>query len=149
MGHHLLLCADDPDITELLTRALTRGGYDVRLQVNLGAAYWALGTELDMVVVDGSAGSHDGPGVCRQIRDAGASVPVLLLTNRTTGIDHVVAYDSGATTCINKPFHFAELFACLHALLPNPLPGAPLVSTTPHKAAAIEQRHEPTTAPRT
>ncbi len=122
MRPRLLLCAGDPDITQLLTRALTREGYEVDTHTTLGAAQCAPNTEPDIVVLDGSADPAGGPGALWRIRDAGATMPVLLLTNRTARIDHVVAQESGASNYLVKPFRVAELLTCLRALLPPSLP---------------------------
>ncbi len=47
MGHRLLLCINDPDTTQLLTRALTREGYEVDIHTDLGAAQCTPSTEPD------------------------------------------------------------------------------------------------------
>lgn len=126
MGYRLLLSAHDSDITQLLTRALTREGYTVDIHTTPGAAQRAIRTKPDIVVLDGSSDPGGGPSACWRLRDAGATAPVLLLTNRTASIDHAVAQESGANDCLVKPFRLAELLTRLHALLPQTVitPGA-------------------------
>jgi two-component system OmpR family response regulator len=55
--------------------------------------------------------------LCRRIRDAGNSMPVLLLTARDAVEDRVFGLDSGADDYLTKPFAFVELSARIRALL--------------------------------
>lgn len=59
----------------------------------------------------------DGLEVCRQIRSARSTVPVLVLTARTDEVDFVVGLDAGADDYVGKPFRLAELLARVRALL--------------------------------
>lgn len=123
MTDRLLLAADDPDISGLLTRALSREGYDVDVHTSPDAVVTGLTTQPDIIVLDaGASHSGGGPGACWHLRDTGSTVPVLLLMDRSADIDLVVARDSGADDCLVKPFRFVELLARIHALLPHPSP---------------------------
>lgn len=120
MTVQLLLAADDPDISRLLTRALSREGYDVDVHANPDAVGAGLTTQPDIIVLDaGTSHPGGGPGACWHLRNTGTTAPVLLLMDRTADIDHVVARDSGADDCLAKPFRFVELLARIHALLPH------------------------------
>lgn len=126
MDYRLLLAEDDPDVSLLLTRVLQREGYDVDAHANTDAVLVGLTNEPDMIILDmGSCDPGGGLRACRRLRDAGNTVPVLLLMDRTAGIDLVVARESGADNCLAKPFRFAELLDRIHALLPprSPDPG--------------------------
>ena len=59
----------------------------------------------------------DGLEVCRTLRKAGSSVPVLMLTARTQVEDRVEGLDAGADDYLTKPFALEELLARLRALL--------------------------------
>ena len=59
----------------------------------------------------------DGLEVCRRIRDAGSTVPILMLTARGGELDRVVGLDVGADDYLAKPFGLAELHARVRALL--------------------------------
>jgi two-component system OmpR family response regulator len=59
----------------------------------------------------------DGFDVCRQLREAGKWLPVIMLTARDSVDDRVRGLDAGADDYLPKPFSFAELFARLRALL--------------------------------
>ena len=60
----------------------------------------------------------DVPGIdiCRQLRERGLRVPVLMLTARDAVPDRVAGLDAGADDYLTKPFAFSELFARLRAL---------------------------------
>jgi DNA-binding response OmpR family regulator len=108
----VLLAEDDPAISEPLARALRREGYEV------GVAADGPGTlEADLIVLDIGLPRLDGLEVCRRIRSAGQSVPVLILTARADEVDTVIGLDAGADDYVTKPFRLAELLARVRALL--------------------------------
>jgi two-component system OmpR family response regulator len=73
--------------------------------------------QYDAVVLDAMIPAPDGFEVCRQWRDAGRWMPVLMLTARDAIDDRVRGLDVGADDYLTKPFSFGELFARLRALL--------------------------------
>ncbi|MDR3069163.1 MAG: response regulator transcription factor, partial [Cellulomonas sp.] len=112
----VLLAEDDPAIAEPLARALSREGYDVRVQgTGQGAIDGASG--VDLVVLDLGLPDMDGLDVARTIRSQGLTTPVLVLTARADEVDLVVGLDAGADDYVTKPFRLAELLARVRALL--------------------------------
>jgi two-component system response regulator MprA len=59
----------------------------------------------------------DGLEVCRRIRSAGDTTPILMLTARDAISDRVAGLDAGADDYLVKPFALDELLARLRALL--------------------------------
>ena len=59
----------------------------------------------------------DGLEVCRRLRGAGDTTPILMLTARDAVNDRVAGLDVGADDYLVKPFDLAELLARLRALL--------------------------------
>ena len=59
----------------------------------------------------------DGLEVCRRLRSAGSTLPVLMLTARTEVEDRVAGLDAGADDYVTKPFALEELLARMRALL--------------------------------
>lgn len=114
----VLLAEDDPAISEPLARALEREGYAV-LTASDGqtALDLALEREISLVILDIGLPIWDGLDVCRRIREAGKSTPVLMLTARTDEADFVVGLDAGADDYVAKPFRLGELLARVRALL--------------------------------
>jgi len=122
----LLVVEDDIKMASLIKRALTREGYAVDMAATGTDALW-MGQEFpyDAIVLDAMIPEPDGFDVCRQLRQAGRWMPVVMLTARDSVEDRVRGLDVGADDYLAKPFAFAELFARLRALLrrdPNERP---------------------------
>jgi len=81
------------------------------------ALYQASINDYDLIVLDVMLPCRDGFEVCREIRAAGSSVPVLMLTARDVVEDRISGLDSGADDYLTKPFDFGELLARTRALL--------------------------------
>ncbi len=114
----LLVVEDDVKMASLLKRSLKREGYGVDV-ANTGAdAVWA-GREFpyDAIVLDAMIPAPDGFEVCRQLRQDGKWMPVIMLTARGAVNDRIRGLDAGADDYLLKPFAFAELLARLRALL--------------------------------
>jgi two-component system OmpR family response regulator len=114
----LLVVEDDVKMASLLKRGLEREGYAVDIAGNGVDALWA-GREFpyDAIVLDAMIPAPDGFEVCRQLREDGRWMPVVMLTARDAVEDRVRGLDAGADDYLPKPFSFAELFARLRALL--------------------------------
>jgi DNA-binding response OmpR family regulator len=112
----VLLAEDDAAISEPLTRALRRQGYDVHV-ADTGPAALRGARGSDLVVLDLGLPGLDGVEVCRTLRAEGSPVPVLMLTARASEIDTVIGLDAGADDYVSKPFRTAELMARIRALL--------------------------------
>jgi DNA-binding response OmpR family regulator len=114
----VLLAEDDPAISEPLARALRREGYEVGVAADgPGTLEAARAGGIDLIVLDIGLPRIDGLEVCRRIRSAGQSVPVLILTARADEVDTVIGLDAGADDYVTKPFRLAELLARVRALL--------------------------------
>ena len=72
--------------------------------------------DYDAVILDIGLPQKDGFAVCRDLRAAGASVPVLMLTARHSVESRIAGLDSGADDYLTKPFAFGELLARLRAI---------------------------------
>lgn len=114
----VLVVDDDPAVTSLLRRGFTYEGYDVAVA---GSGADALKLARDhppaLVVLDVMMPGMDGFEVCRRLRDAEPSLPVLLLTARDAPTDQVTGLDIGADDYVTKPFTFDVLAARVRALL--------------------------------
>jgi DNA-binding response OmpR family regulator len=74
----------------------------------------------DVIVLDRMLPKLSGMAVCQQLRLAGNSVPILMLTAKTEVQDRVDGLQSGADDYLGKPFAFSELLARLQALTRRP-----------------------------
>jgi two-component system response regulator MprA len=115
----VLVVDDERAVRESLRRALELEGYEIELAADGNEALYRLEVEAqpDAVILDVLMPGKDGLEVCRTIRRAGNSVPVLMLTARTQVEDRVEGLDAGADDYVTKPFALEELLARLRALL--------------------------------
>jgi len=77
----------------------------------------ALTDDYDLVVLDILLPGINGVEVLKEIRVAGANVPVLLLTAKDKVQDKVAGLDAGADDYLTKPFAIPELLARIRSLL--------------------------------
>ena len=114
----LLVVDDDRALREVLRRALTLAGYEVRLtDTGAGALAEVSSAVPDAVVLDVGLPDIDGLEVCRLLRREGNRVPVLMLTARAAVSDRIDGLEAGADDYLIKPFDIDELKARLRALL--------------------------------
>ncbi|HEV2933196.1 MAG TPA: response regulator, partial [Streptosporangiaceae bacterium] len=86
----VLLAEDDTSISEPLSRALRREGYEVDVTADGPTTLdRALGEGVDLILLDIGLPELDGLEVCRRVRAGGYAVPVLILTARADEVDTV------------------------------------------------------------
>lgn len=114
----ILLVEDEPTLRRQLKEAGEAAGYVVDECDNGRDAHFLGETETyDAVVLDLGLPLLDGLTVLRRWREAGRSVPVLILTARDNWTEKVAGIDAGADDYMTKPFHMEELLARLRALI--------------------------------
>jgi len=113
----VLIVEDDMRMGRLLHRCLREEGFVAEVAVSgEDALARAQGGDFDAIVLDVGLPGIDGFATCRQLREDGVWVPVLMLTARDAVDDRVTGLDAGADDYLAKPFSFAELLARLRAL---------------------------------
>jgi len=118
MSKRILIVEDDPHIQLGLTEALESEGYEVTACGDGGeAAARIRQIQPDLVILDVMLPHKNGYDICRELRAARNSVPVLMLTAKGQEIDKVVGLEIGADDYVTKPFGLRELIARVHALL--------------------------------
>ena len=114
----ILLVEDEPEAARLLAKGLREQAYAVDVAADGRAAVFrAQTTDYDAVILDLILPKLDGLGVCRELRSAGSSVPILMLTARDAVQSRIAGLDSGADDYLTKPFDFNELLARLRAVI--------------------------------
>jgi two-component system response regulator MprA len=114
----VLVVDDEPAVRQAVHRALTFEGYEVAVAKEGSQALELLALHsVDAVVLDVLMPNLDGLEVCRRLRAAGNSTPVLMLTARGSVDDRVAGLDAGADDYLAKPFALQELLARVRALL--------------------------------
>jgi len=114
----ILLVEDEADLVVTLADRLRREGYLVEAAGDGETAVERVASHaFDLVILDIGLPGKSGLEVCREIRQLGASVPVLMLTARSQPVDKVLGLRIGADDYLTKPFEMMELLARVEALL--------------------------------
>lgn len=114
----ILLVEDERDAARMLSKGLREQTYAVDLAYDGAEALEkAEINAYDLLILDVMLPGVDGFEVCRQLRERGLSVPILLLTARGGVTDRITGLDRGADDYLTKPFDFGELLARIRALL--------------------------------
>ena len=124
----ILVADDDLAVRDALGRALSSEGYEVAFARDGRETLAAVANdEPDAAVLDVMMPPPDGLEVCRRLRAADNTLPILMLTARREVSDRVAGLDAGADDYLPKPFALDELLARLRALLRRiPEAGGPL-----------------------
>jgi DNA-binding response OmpR family regulator len=123
---------DDPDLAAALADALGDAGYAVDVAHDGWAGVAALEGRLpDLVLLDIGLPDISGLEVCRRVRAAGITTPILVISGRADLVDVVLGIELGADDDIRKPYNVRELLARVSAQLrraatPRPQPDGPL-----------------------
>ncbi len=113
----ILVVEDDNLLADGITRALTREGDAADWLTNAEDAWHSLQIEhFDCLILDLGLPGMDGLSLLRQLRKAGSTLPVLILTARDAIEDRIAGLDAGADDYLLKPFDLAELRARLRAV---------------------------------
>jgi two-component system OmpR family response regulator len=114
----ILVVEDSQRIAAFLRKGLTEEGYSVDSVADGDEGYRrAMEQEYDAAVVDVMLPGRSGFDLVRDLREAGRSMPILVLTARDRIDDKIEGLDAGADDYLTKPFDFTELTARLRALL--------------------------------
>jgi DNA-binding response OmpR family regulator len=114
----LLLIEDEEDAARMIAKGLRQEshGVDVASDGESGLNK-ALTHPYDLIILDIRLPGKDGWAVCREVRQAGLEIPVLMLTASGAYQDRVKGLDLGADDYLVKPFDINELLARVRALL--------------------------------
>src|SRR5438105_3969646 len=114
----VLVIEDERKLLRGLERGLQAAGYAVTTAADGDAGHRLASTQpYDCLILDRMLPGRDGLDILADLRRAGTTTPVLLLTARDAVEDRVQGLDAGADDYLVKPFAFAELLARLRALL--------------------------------
>ncbi|HVL51396.1 MAG TPA: response regulator transcription factor [Actinomycetota bacterium] len=114
----ILVVDDEPAVRDAVQRALKLESYQVDTASDGSEALKSLAVASpDLMILDLLMPRVDGLEVCRRLRAAGDSTPVLMLTARDSVANRVEGLDAGADDYLVKPFALDELLARVRALL--------------------------------
>jgi DNA-binding response OmpR family regulator len=120
MQRKVLVVEDDPDQLEVTRLSLKAAGFAIGTAANgIDALKKARTVSPDLILLDVMMPGLDGFAVCETLRGnpATASIPILMLTGLCSHISQLVAFESGATDYLIKPFNPEELVSKVEKLL--------------------------------
>ncbi len=113
----LLLIEDDVRLASLVRDYLSQENFDVSVQHKGDVAVAGFdASAVDIIVLDLMLPGMNGLQVCTQLRKT-FSGPILILTAKSSDIDHVMGLELGADDFVTKPVEPPVLLARLRALL--------------------------------
>lgn len=114
----ILVVDDEPPIRKLLRVGLTAQGFDVMEASNAASALRSAEETLpDLIILDLGLPDKSGHELLSEWREAGLTVPVVILSSRTDEAGIVKALETGADDYITKPFGMNELGARIRVAL--------------------------------
>lgn len=131
----ILVVDDEPDLVELVKDVLERNDYSVISARNADLAIKKIReSKPDLIILDLNLPGIGGIEVCRILKEdrKTSSIPIIMLTVKSTETDKIAGLEAGADDYMTKPFSTAELVARTRAVLRRILyagePGEVLVS---------------------
>jgi two-component system response regulator RegX3 len=113
----VLVVEDEDSFVDALTVGLQREGFRVQVARDGAEALELFDlVEPDLVLLDLMLPRVSGVDVCRQLR-ARSSVPIIMVTAKSSEIDTVVGLEVGADDYVSKPYRLRELVARMRAAL--------------------------------
>ncbi|NKB70755.1 MAG: response regulator [Candidatus Latescibacteria bacterium] len=121
----ILVVEDEAAIAKVLVDNLEYEGYQVLASSDgPGGLQQALEGAPDLILLDLVLPGMDGYEICRRLRAAGHSTPVIMLTAKGEEIDKVLGLELGADDYVTKPVGVRELLARIKAVLRRVAPVA-------------------------
>jgi two-component system OmpR family response regulator len=116
-----LIVDDEKEIRELLCKHLRSECFAVdSAETGTEGSYLARTNDYDVIVLDNMLPQKQGLQICEEIRAAGKSTPILVLSVLGESKQKTHLINAGADDYMVKPFSFDELMARIHALLRRP-----------------------------
>lgn len=130
----ILIIEDEPRISTFISKGLKSAGFSSTSTTSgIEGAAMAVHGGFDLVLLDVGLPDIDGFEVLERIRGQGVSVPVIMLTARSSVTDTVAGLEGGADDYMAKPFRFEELLARIRLRLRSSEP-----TTTTNQQAVTE-----------
>jgi two-component system alkaline phosphatase synthesis response regulator PhoP len=118
MSSRILLIEDEPGLVLTLSDLLAAEGYAVETAYDGPAGLArALNEPFDLILLDLMLPGKSGFEICRELRQQGKDVAVIMLTAKGQLVDRVVGLKLGADDYVTKPFEPPELLARVEAIL--------------------------------
>jgi DNA-binding response OmpR family regulator len=114
----VLVVEDEQAIADLLARYLRREGYEVHHETDGAAALRAVRrVRPSAVVLDIGLPSLDGLQLCRELRAAGDTTPIVFVSARDEDVDRILGLELGGDDYVTKPFSPREVVVRVNNVL--------------------------------
>ncbi|MEM8713145.1 MAG: response regulator transcription factor, partial [Planctomycetota bacterium] len=97
--------------------ALTQAGFDARVAANLAMGREAAASHCDAILLDAFLPDGTGIELCRELREEGRAVPIIMMSSDDQPEDRVSALETGADDYVVKPFYMPEVVARVRSVL--------------------------------
>ena len=116
--HKILIAEDDRELRQLFSHVLTKNGFAAKGVPNGKEGLEAMETDyFDLIISDIMMPVMDGYEFIRQLRDAGNTTPVLMITARDAFDDMRTGFQAGTDDYMVKPVNVNEMVLRVQALL--------------------------------
>jgi len=120
---HVLIVEDDESILFGLQDILEGKGYQISTASNgIDGLKLAFEKPIDLLILDIMLPGMSGLEICKRIRKEKISLPIIMLTAKSSELDKISGLDYGADDYITKPFSLSELLARIRAILRRTYP---------------------------
>lgn len=118
---HILVVEDEREISDFLRVSLEAECFAVDTASD-GETGSTLGrtNDYDLIILDNILPKKEGREACKEIRAAGKTVPIIMLSVKSETVTKVDLLNAGADDYMTKPFSLEELLARMRALLRRP-----------------------------
>lgn len=136
----ILIAEDEAQIAAFIAKGLQAHGMTTSIVPSGREAYaLAVAGTVDLLLLDLGLVDGDGGDVVRRLRAVGSTLPVIILTARSSVSDTVAGLNGGADDYMSKPFRFEELLARIRLRLRAPTAATPgEVSTLTHGRLSLD-----------
>ena len=108
MAYRILIVDDEPEMVQMLSRFLSRSGYEIIPAFTGEEAVSSIKAHPDIILLDINMPGMDGISVCKEVRGK-IGCPILFLTAKDQEADKIEGFTAGGDDYITKPFSLAEL----------------------------------------
>ena len=114
----ILIIEDEPNIRELILYNLKTNGYDgIAAEDGIMGITMVHREKPDLILLDLMLPGKSGYDICKELREEGNNIPIIMITAKTEETDKVTGLESGADDYISKPFGIREMMARIKAVL--------------------------------
>ncbi|MBN2035343.1 MAG: sigma-54-dependent Fis family transcriptional regulator [Chitinispirillaceae bacterium] len=116
-GMKILIVDDETEIRTTLNEILSEEGYEVLLAGSFGEAQNALGTGVDLVLLDIKLGEENGIDLLKSIKAVFPRLPVVMITGHGSVSLASQAFKLGAHDFLEKPLRLLQVRTCIRNAL--------------------------------